>query len=106
MGEQSGQPAPVILKQFYLNCLAHATADLDLAVVCGYVGRSLATTGKRALNSAAVLEGGKVTFRQSKMLLPTYDVFDEARYVVVEQPSIDARGPNTLANPQAVNIRP
>jgi len=29
---------------------------------------------------AAVLERGEVVFRQSKMLLPTYDVFDEARY--------------------------
>jgi NAD+ synthase (glutamine-hydrolysing) len=63
-----------------LNCLATALEDLDLAVVCGYVGRSHATTGKRALNSAAVLEAGKVVFRQNKMLLPTYDVFDEARY--------------------------
>ena len=63
-----------------LNCLASAMADLDLAVVCGYVGRSQAATGKRAMNSAAVLEGGKVVFRQNKMLLPTYDVFDEARY--------------------------
>ena len=37
-------------------------------------------TGKHATNSAAVLAGGKVVFRQTKMLLPTYDVFDEARY--------------------------
>jgi NAD+ synthase/NAD+ synthase (glutamine-hydrolysing) len=49
-------------------------------VICGYVGRSEAETGKRALNSAAVLDAGKVLFRQSKMLLPNYDVFDEARY--------------------------
>ena len=27
-----------------------------------------------------MLEGGQVVFRQTKMLLPTYDVFDEARY--------------------------
>ena len=29
-----------------------------------------------------MLEGGKIVFRQNKMLLPTYDVFDEARYFV------------------------
>src|SRR5207302_114874 len=29
---------------------------------------------------AAILEGGRITFRQNKMLLPNYDVFDEARY--------------------------
>lgn len=60
--------------------LAAETGDLDVSVVSGYVGRSQAETGKRALNSAAVLERGQVVFRQSKMLLPTYDVFDEARY--------------------------
>jgi NAD+ synthase/NAD+ synthase (glutamine-hydrolysing) len=63
-----------------LRCLAEVTRDLDLAIVCGYVGRSSAHTGKRAVNSAAVLERGQIVFRQNKMLLPTYDVFDEARY--------------------------
>jgi NAD+ synthase/NAD+ synthase (glutamine-hydrolysing) len=63
-----------------LRELAAATAGLNLSVICGYVGRSEAETGKRALNSAAVLDAGKVLFRQSKMLLPNYDVFDEARY--------------------------
>ena len=33
-----------------------------------------------AANSAALLFGGAVAFVQDKMLLPTYDVFDEARY--------------------------
>ena len=63
-----------------LERLARETADLDLSVICGYVARSQAETGKRALNSAAVLERGQIVFRQSKMLLPNYDVFDEARY--------------------------
>jgi NAD+ synthase/NAD+ synthase (glutamine-hydrolysing) len=63
-----------------LQSLAASTSSLDLSVICGYVGKSHAETGKRAMNSAAVLSGGQVLFRQSKMLLPTYDVFDEARY--------------------------
>ena len=63
-----------------LERLARETADLDLSVICGYVARSQAETGKRALNSAALIERGAVVFRQSKMLLPNYDVFDEARY--------------------------
>lgn len=62
--------------------VAEATARLPLALVVGYVGRSESPLGKRATNSAAVLSGGRVLFRQSKMLLPTYDVFDEARYFV------------------------
>jgi NAD+ synthase/NAD+ synthase (glutamine-hydrolysing) len=32
------------------------------------------------MNSVAVLRDGKLQFVQSKMLLPTYDVFDELRY--------------------------
>lgn len=63
-----------------LERLAAETADLDMAVVVGYVARSQAETGKRALNCAALLERGQLAFRQTKMLLPTYDVFDEARY--------------------------
>ena len=65
-----------------LNRLARETADLDLGLVCGYVGRSHSETGKQATNSAAVIERGQIVFRQTKMLLPTYDVFDEARYFV------------------------
>jgi NAD+ synthase/NAD+ synthase (glutamine-hydrolysing) len=63
-----------------LERLARETADLPLYVIAGYVGPSKSQTGKRATNSAAILRGGQVLFRQSKMLLPTYDVFDEARY--------------------------
>ncbi|HLH41040.1 MAG TPA: NAD+ synthase [Bryobacteraceae bacterium] len=63
-----------------LRRLAQETAALDLSVIAGYVARSPWETGKRAVNSAAVLEQGNIVFRQDKMLLPTYDVFDEARY--------------------------
>jgi NAD+ synthase (glutamine-hydrolysing) len=66
--------------QEQLDRLAAATANLGVAVICGYVGRASEDSGKQATNSAAVLEGGRQMFRQNKMLLPTYDVFDEARY--------------------------
>jgi len=62
--------------------LALETADLGLAVIAGYVGRSHEATGKRATNSAAVIHRGEVVMRQTKILLPTYDVFDEARNFV------------------------
>ena len=65
-----------------LERLAAETAGLDLGIICGYVGRSHLTTGKQAVNNAAVIEHGRVVFTQTKMLLPTYDVFDEARYFV------------------------
>src|SRR5689334_21592317 len=63
-----------------LQRLAKETEALDIAVICGYVARAHAPAGKQITNSAAVLRGGKQIFHQNKMLLPTYDVFDEARY--------------------------
>src|ERR1019366_8821383 len=59
--------------------LAYATRDLPLAIIAGYVGRSNQPTGKKATNSAAVIRGGQVVMRQTKILLPNYDVFDDAR---------------------------
>ncbi len=63
-----------------LELLAAQTADLPLSVVCGYAASRKNFCGKHVENAAAVLHGGAVCFRQPKMLLPTYDVFDEARY--------------------------
>ncbi|MBM3726930.1 MAG: NAD+ synthase [Acidobacteria bacterium] len=63
-----------------LERLAEETAELGIAVVAGYAAPSGKKTGKSALNNAAVLRGGQVLFQQTKMLLPTYDVFDEGRY--------------------------
>ena len=62
--------------------LQSLATQAPMAMIVGYTGRVAASTGKQALNSAAVIDKGQVVFRQSKMLLPTYDVFDEARYFV------------------------
>jgi len=74
------KPSFLSRSEMELERLAQETAELDLSLICGFVARSKAETGKRALNSAAVIRRGEIVFRQSKMLLPTYDVFDEARY--------------------------
>src|SRR5277367_6545667 len=65
-----------------LGELAKRTAGLSIAIVTGYVGSSHSDTGKRATNNAALIQHGAVRFRQTKALLPTYDVFDEDRYFV------------------------
>jgi NAD+ synthase (glutamine-hydrolysing) len=58
----------------------HIAAETSgIAVVCGLVTPAQADTGKSVLNSAALLMDGQIKFVQSKMLLPTYDVFDEMR---------------------------
>src|ERR1700688_404855 len=51
-----------------------------LPMLIGYAARADASTGKAAWNAAALLAEGRVLFEQHKMLLPTYDVFDESRY--------------------------
>jgi NAD+ synthase/NAD+ synthase (glutamine-hydrolysing) len=57
-----------------------ARAVPQITVICGFVSPAKVETGKSVMNSAAVLREGSVQFVQSKMLLPTYDVFDESRY--------------------------
>ncbi len=49
------------------------------AILCGCATPAAAETGKSVHNSALVLKNGELLFQQSKMLLPTYDVFDESR---------------------------
>jgi NAD+ synthase (glutamine-hydrolysing) len=56
-----------------------AAATKGIAVICGLVTPAHAETGKSVMNSAALLRDGRIEFIQSKMLLPTYDVFDEMR---------------------------
>ena len=56
-----------------------AAETAGIAVICGLVTPAHADTGKTVMNSAALLRDGKIEFIQSKMLLPTYDVFDEMR---------------------------
>jgi NAD+ synthase/NAD+ synthase (glutamine-hydrolysing) len=56
-----------------------AAETKGISVICGLVTPAAAQTGKSVMNSAALLQDGKVEFTQSKVLLPTYDVFDEVR---------------------------
>ena len=56
-----------------------AAETRGIAVICGLVTPAQAETGKSVMNSAALLQDGRIAFVQSKMLLPTYDVFDEMR---------------------------
>jgi NAD+ synthetase len=50
------------------------------AALVGFVSRNRTRTGKPVRNSVAWIDGGKVVAVRHKTLLPTYDVFDEARY--------------------------
>jgi NAD+ synthetase len=61
-----------------LERLAVATGETGLLV--GFVGRNDRQPGREATNSVALLQHGKILATRAKMLLPTYDVFDEDRY--------------------------
>jgi NAD+ synthase (glutamine-hydrolysing) len=60
--------------------LVRLAKKIPLPSVVGFVGDAMDNTGKPVANSAALITKGKILFEQRKMLLPTYDVFDESRY--------------------------
>jgi NAD+ synthase (glutamine-hydrolysing) len=51
----------------------------DTAVGLGFVNRNPYARGKALVNVYGIILDGKLAFEQVKTLLPTYDVFDEAR---------------------------
>lgn len=52
----------------------------DIAVCVGYVDYNKKNHGKRLVNRVVVIQNSEIIYTQDKTLLPTYDVFDEARY--------------------------
>ncbi|HLW84177.1 MAG TPA: NAD+ synthase [Candidatus Sulfotelmatobacter sp.] len=71
------RPSFVTRNRETLDRIARETQGIS--VICGVVTPADSETGKSVRNSAALLADGKIVFVQSKMLLPTYDVFDEMR---------------------------
>jgi len=62
-----------------LDYILRRTNDVDCPFVLGYIERNEGP-GKGLYNSAAVCYRGKIMHNYRKRLLPTYDIFDEARY--------------------------
>ena len=60
--------------------LAKLAKCIPMPSIVGYVGKAQDNTGKPVANTAALIADGRIIFKQRKMLLPTYDVFDESRY--------------------------
>jgi len=78
-------PRDLVQKPDFLqrNCteLQRLAQDtIGIRVICGFVGATPPDSARTATNCAAMLEGCEVRFVQQKMLLPNYDVFDEARH--------------------------
>ncbi|HMJ89231.1 MAG TPA: NAD+ synthase [Candidatus Acidoferrum sp.] len=78
-------PRDLLLKRHFvqqnlemLDRLAATTGKT--AMLVGFVGKNEKRPGRETTNSTALLQNGKIIATRTKMLLPTYDVFDEDRY--------------------------
>ena len=82
----TGYPARDLLDRPYFIDSALAIRDSlaamtgEVALIFGCPIRSDQWCGKPLHNAAIIAQNGKVLLEQKKMLLPTYDVFDELRY--------------------------
>jgi NAD+ synthase (glutamine-hydrolysing) len=73
---------PAFIQRNY-DTLKYVASHMPLAAIVGYAGHvnpDVQRAGKSIANKAALICEGRIVFEQSKMLLPTYDVFDESRY--------------------------
>ncbi len=72
------KPAFISENLKYLKDLSSAIKGIH--VLCGYVDRHPDEKGKNLVNSVAILGERKILGTGGKILLPSYDVFDETRY--------------------------
>lgn len=63
-----------------LKQLTETTRGKACGIVIGCIARNKETPGKGLFNALVVLSEGKQIFEYHKRLLPTYNVFDEARH--------------------------
>ncbi len=81
-------PADLLEKAVFITRAEQAVSELAgwtasagrPAILCGTVMAAVSRVGKQVRNVAVLLDEGRVSFVQQKMLLPFYDVFDEQRY--------------------------
>jgi NAD+ synthetase len=78
-GDLLERPDVVDRNLLQLQRVAELSSD-GPAIIVGFVDRNPSQSGRTLYNAAALCVGGAVVDRAHKCLLPTYDVFDEARY--------------------------
>ncbi len=70
-----------------LHRIQHSVPE-GIGVLVGYVDRNRLKAGKPLVNAVSLIQNGSILLTQTKSLLPTYDVFDEARYF---EPAVSRR---------------
>jgi len=81
-------PKDWLIKQGFISDFLQSTEDIielsgefpETGFLFGAIDVPAGKTGKGLFNAAFLVQNGKCLFVQHKTLLPTYDVFDEARY--------------------------
>jgi NAD+ synthase (glutamine-hydrolysing) len=81
-------PQDLLERAWFVEKTARALDDLldislrhpDIGILVGTISKSEQSVGKGLHNSAVLARCGKILATTHKSLLPTYDVFDEARY--------------------------
>jgi NAD+ synthase (glutamine-hydrolysing) len=78
-------PRDLLDKEQFVEANLRALADVavhakQVAAIIGHVEMNPAAEGKRLFNTASLIHRGVATTVCRKTLLPTYDVFDEARW--------------------------
>jgi NAD+ synthase (glutamine-hydrolysing) len=71
--------------------VAESARHPGVGIITGAPLPSPGQTGKGVANAALLIADGAVVHRQDKLLLPTYDVFDEARYFEPASATVPAR---------------
>ena len=78
-------PRDLLAKQRFVHdnlaALHEVAAQIGpTALLVGYVDFNVKRPGRDYVNAVALIQNGKIISARYKMLLPTYDVFDEDRY--------------------------
>lgn len=79
-GDLLDQPDMVTRNEKALNELKALTENQNTLLLVGHVTRNPHDGGKKLHNTVSALFKGEEIHQQHKMLLPTYQIFDEGRY--------------------------
>jgi NAD+ synthase (glutamine-hydrolysing) len=96
-------PKDLLDKPHFIEANERALRDLTpkvkgIQAIVGFAEGNSERQGRAVFNSAAWIQNGKVEYIQRKILLPTYDVFDESRHF---EPGKDSK---VLHLPERVGI--
>jgi len=78
-------PQDLLLLPHFIQIVSEKLAEIvaltkGITVIIGFPRYSSNQTGKKLYNSAAIIQNQQILGYVDKILLPTYDVFDEKRY--------------------------